>query len=59
MPDHAYLVTVRRTATSTKEFRVVAPNKALATPRGLALASNVVFTEQDAEYTVDSVRRED
>ncbi len=59
MLDHAYIITVRRTAAGSKEFHITAPNKTAATERALQMAPNVVFTEQDAEYTILSIRREE
>ncbi len=59
MPDHTYIITVRRTPVGSKEFHITAPNKTAATKRALQMAPNVVFTEQAAEYTIDSIRREE
>ena len=59
MPEHSYIITVRRTAIGTKEFRITAPNKTAAAERALQMAPNVLFTEHDAEYTIDSIRRDE
>jgi hypothetical protein len=38
MPEHSYIITVRRTAIGTKEFRITAPNKTAAAERASSAA---------------------